>query len=260
MYSWNMKRISRSGRRSFLLTLPGLLLLGAVLAVGAALLWWREPLAGAFWRVAAPLMSLRNNLGATVQADLRAQVEALAARAADRDALYEENLYLKRLLGRAPAEETVLAAVVLRPPGSPYDTLLIDAGHDAGLLPGNLVSAGGGALIGTVTAVYGRSARVTLFSSPGEQYEGLLLRGGEQVAPLTVVGQGSGALYADVPAGTGARVGDSVGVPGLRTGVFAAVSAVETEDSRSFERVHLRLPANPQHLRFVEVWRSELLP
>jgi cell shape-determining protein MreC len=260
MYSWNMKRISRSGRRPFLFTLPGLLLLGAVLGVAAALLWWREPLAAGLWRIGAPLMTLRNNLGATAQADLRAQVEALRAQVADRDALYEENLYLKRLLGRAPAEDTVLAAITMRPPGSPYDTLLIDAGHDAGLVPGNLVSGAGGTLIGSVTAVYGRSARVTLFSSPGEQYAGLLLRGGEQVAPLTVVGQGSGALYADIPAGTGALVGDAVVVPGLRTGVFAVVSAVEVEDSGSFERVHLHLPVNPQHLRFVEVWRSDLLP
>lgn len=226
-----------------------------VILLLGALYWWREPLAGTFWRVAAPLMRVSANIGESENARLRAEIESLSALAADRQLLYEENLYLKRLMGRESSVDTVLAAVVMRPPGSPYDTLIVDAGHNAGLVPGSLVSAGGAALIGTVSQVYAETSRVTLFSSPGEQHEALLRRSEDEVLPITLVGQGAGAFFAEVPAGTAAMVGDAVVFSGLGTGILGVVSAVEVEDSRSFEQLHVRLPANVQHLRFVEVWR-----
>ena len=250
-----MRRTSRTRYRLPRFSLAALLLALAAVVLFAALYWLREPLSGALWRVAAPLMRA-TAIGESEQARLRSELEALSALAADRAVLYEENLYLKRLMGRETAVDTVLAAVVMRPPGSPYDTLVIDAGDTVGILPGSFVSAGGGSIIGTVSHVYANTSRVTLLSSPGEQHEMLLRREGEEVLPVTLVGQGSGAFVAEVPAGSGAQVGDAVIFSGLGSGLVATVSAVEVEDSRSFERLHLRLPANAQYLRFVEVWRS----
>lgn len=243
---------TRGGRRFS----PGLLALGAlaILFVGALVLW-RGPLSALLVRAYAPLLELRNTLSRSDNQELQAQLEGVQALLVDRAVLYEENLHLKRLLGRDAERSVLLAAVLMRPPGTPYDTLLIDTGELEGVMVGDLVSAGGSALIGRITQVYEHAARVALFSAPGEVHEGLLSRAGVSV-PIVVEGQGGGSLKTQVPAGTGAQSGDQVLLPGISTGLTARVVAVRLGESESFEVLYLHLPANPYHLRFVEVWRS----
>jgi cell shape-determining protein MreC len=219
----------------------------------ALLLWAREPVAGALMRLAAPILSVRNALLSGEGAELRAQVEALSARVADRDLLYEENLHLKRLLGRDAAPEAVLAGVLQRPPGTPFDTLLIDAGRAEGVVRGSLVAAGGNALIGDVSEVYAHTARVSLFSSPGRTFEGLLYQKDGSVVPVVLEGEGGATLSTQVPVGTVVATGDAVVIPGIATGLFAHVVAVDSREAEAFTTLYLRLPANPYVLRTVEV-------
>src|SRR3989344_8591828 len=74
-------------RRMQLLVLAGVLLL-----VGAVALW-RAPLSGALWQVLRPVTQARFGGG-------DAQNASTAAALADRNALYAENLDLKKRLGR----------------------------------------------------------------------------------------------------------------------------------------------------------------
>lgn len=220
----------------------------------------RDALASIAWRVLGPITAARNALDTGEVGQLQAQLLAAQARLADRDLLAQENLELKVRLGRSAGVSTVLAGVLLRPPGIPYDTLLIDAGAEEGIREGDLVSAGGTALVGRVREVYANTARVVLFSAPSEVHAGLLLRGaGGEVVPIELKGQGGGALAGIAPAGTLAAVGDRVVLPGIAGGLSAIVSAVEDTEGGSFETLHLRLPANPFALRYVEVWRSSNL-
>src|SRR3989344_7842889 len=130
-----------------------------VLLAPAAL--WRAPLAELFGRAAAPLMHFRYG---NAQNDV-ADPSRLAVAEADRDALYQENLDLKARLGRpGTAPVRILGAVLLRPPATPYDTLVIDAGKEEGAVVGDYVSAGGSGLVGTISEVYAHAARVRLFS------------------------------------------------------------------------------------------------
>ncbi len=210
-----------------------------VLLIGAAAVF-RAPLAGFFWRVAAPLMQARYG---SVQSD---------AVKADRDALYQENLDLKARLGRpgvAPAR--LLGAVLMRPPGTPYDTLVIDVGTAEGVTVGEYVSAGGTALIGVVSESYTHAARVKLFSAPGERHDALL----HGNVPLKIEGQGGGSMVAQAPSGTIVAVGDTALIPGIASGVAATVSRVETIEN-SFVTIYFQLPADIFTLRFVEVWKE----
>jgi cell shape-determining protein MreC len=254
-----MRKISRTKASRRGAYSRGLWILGAAAAVFlAALILWREPLGGLLLRLYAPLLQIRNALGYTENAELKAQLQGMQALLGDRAVLYEENLYLKRLLGRSAERQIILAGVIMRPPGTPYDTLLIDAGALEGVALGDLVSAGGSALVGRVAQVYEHAARVTLFSAPGQTHEGLLSRG-QEVVPVIVEGQGGSSLKTQVPAATGAEPGDTILIPGIATGLTAAVVAVEAGESESFETLYLRLPANPYSLRTVEVWRATSL-
>lgn len=225
------------------------------LVLFAALVLFREPLSALLVRAYAPILELRNAFSRDEASRLRAELAGLQALLVDRAVLYEENLHLKRLLGRNAERSLLLAGVIMRPPGTPYDTVLIDAGGLDGVVEGQYVSAGGNALIGRVVQVYEHAARVMLFSAPGELHEGLLSRDGTTV-PLTIEGQGGGSLKAEVPIGTGAQVGDSILISGIGSGITAMVAEVVVGESESYESLYLRLPANPYHLRTVEVWRA----
>ncbi len=242
-------RIHRSRRapsRLWLVwALLGVVLVGAVVA-------FRQPASSLFWRIMAPVVRVRESLSANEVVRLRAELAAAQARAADRDLLYTEAVELRERLGRLDAPpSSVIAGVLQRPPWTAYDTLLIDAGENAGVVAGALVSAGGQGLVGHVSEVYATTARVELFSAPGVSYQAVL----NGTIPVAVEGQGGGSLQASVPAGTTVAVGDTVSFPGLMGGIVSHVSAVEAKAGESFIVIYMRLPANPANLRFVEVLR-----
>ncbi len=241
-----MTTISHNRRRTT--PLGPILTVGGVLLVVGLVYVFRGPLTGALWSVLGPVLQARYN-----GSDLEAQLASTTAALADRDVLYQENLDLKSRLGRTDTVPTrVVAAVLSRPPASPYDTLVIDTGLQHQVAVEDLVSAGGTTVIGRVTEVYDRTARVTLYSAPGSTYDGLL----HGTIPVSVEGQGGGSMRAQVPAGTAALVGDSVVLPGLLGGLSARVAAVEHGSSESYITLYFRLPVDFFALRYVEVWKQ----
>lgn len=171
----------------------------------------------------------------------------------DRNLLYKENQELRARFLRTPATTTVvLAEVLLRPPGTPYDTLIIDVGRQDGVREGNLVSPGGTIIIGRIDEVYDSASRVVLFSSPDEKHDGIIE--GATPIPLVVSGHGGGSLQAEVPSGEHVSVGSEVTFPALGGYFSAKVAAVELKEGASFRVLHLTLPVNIYTLTFAEVW------
>ncbi len=253
-----MKRISRSRLPRFFVVLFCVLLLG----VG---IFWRHTLGGFVWYVAAPL-ALHNPLAGVLRSfhtnaqlaqeneALRAELASTTAQLADRGVLYQENIQLKARLGRDGNVHTLLAGVLMRPPATPYDTLMIDAGRTEGVRAGALVYAGGSVVIGTVDAVYDGTSRVVLFSAPGETYQGMLMESTAHPAlPVVVQGEGGATMTAEVPVGSIVAAGDAILLPGVAGGYLARVVAVETKKGESFNTLYMQLPVNPQELRMVEV-------
>ncbi|MGH7936138.1 MAG: rod shape-determining protein MreC [Chthoniobacterales bacterium] len=222
-----------------------------LIVLGIAALW-RAPLANLFWRTAQPLLVWRDSLQTGEVGQLKAQLASTTLALADRDALYQQNLFLKAQLGRDAAAPTILAGVIMRPPGTPYDTLMVDAGARDGVGLGDGVFAGGTAQIGTVSAVYDTTSRVLLFSSPGSEYQ-TLLRGS---VPLTLVGQGAGSMEGELPLDTPAVVGDSVVLPSIAGGFVGAVSHIDIPPGGSFKTLYVQLPASIFSLQFVEIRQS----
>lgn len=213
---------------------------------------YRAQLSSLFWRIGVPVMAFRNSLNATENAQLRAELASTTAALADRDALYRENVLLKAQFGRDTALHGILAGVVMAPPGIPYDTLLIDAGSAQGISTGDLVSAGGTTVIGTVSEVYATASRVKLFSSPGESYQAFVVHGATSI-PVSIEGQGAGSMEGQIPAGSVVAEGDTVEFPGIAGGFVGQVSHVDAKNGESFQTVYVRLPVDLFSLRFVEV-------
>ncbi len=243
-------RLSAASVRSRRARIAGLLFVVVLIGVAAA---WRAPLSGFFWRFAAPILDARFGTDAPLADPTR-----LAAAEADRNALYSENLELKARLGRDARVTRILSGVLLRPPATPYDTLVIDAGEAEGVTLRDVVSAGGTTVIGTVSEVYAHAARVTLYSAPGEKYDSLLRLSARAGAVVSVVveGQGGGSLRAQVPAGTEVSVGDEALLPGIMGGISARVSHIDRAEGESFITLYFNLPVDMFMLRFVEVWKQ----
>lgn len=221
------------------------------LAAGAALLW-REPLSAVVAELFSPLLHSR------FAGDPRAaevQLGLMRAAIADREALYQENLDLKSRLGRDARPNALLAGVLLRPPATPYDTLLIDAGEAEGVHVGDVVAAGGTLVVGTVSDLYPHTARVTLLSAPGERYNALLQTSKGSV-PIEIEGEGGGSLRAQLPSGSAVRVGDYAVLPGIYGGLTASVTAVASGASDSYITIYFTVPINAATIRYVEVWKT----
>ena len=233
------------------------LAIGVLLLIFFAAVLWRNQIAGLLWQAATPLLGMRNTFAISQTTQLEAELTATRAMLVDRNMLYQENLQLKARLGRDAGIQTILVGVLMRPPAMPYDTLMIDAGLEQGIAEGQFVSAGGTTLIGRIAQVYPTTARVVLFSAPGQTYSALLSLHNGSAVPIEVEGQGAGSLVARIPAKTAVAVGDAVVFPGITGGFSSVVSHIDARDSESFETLYMHLAVDPLTLRYIEVWRQK---
>ncbi len=213
--------------------------------------------ASPFWSAGSSLSAGVGNVGSffTDKATLTNERDRLLAENA---AQYAKNALLdarvedlERLLGsRTEAVDGVLAGVLSRPPVSPYDVLIVDAGSDSRVSVGSRADGPGGMPLGTVESVTKTSARILLYSTPGKETESWI---GETRIPVTLVGEGSGAMSAVVAREAGIAVGDLVYASGPGALPIGSVLAVGNDPSSPRSRVDIRPLLNPFSVTWVTI-------
>lgn len=153
--------------------------------------------------------------------------------------------------GRRPPE-SIPASVLVHPPETPYDVLVIDAGKDLGVGVGSAVTTPEGNGLGLVSAAFAKTAEVRLSSTSGERTDAVLERGG---IPVTLVGRGGGNFSFTVPRDTAVELGDRILTPNLDARLLGVVGDIEVTPTDSFKTVLVRSPVNPSEIRFVTVLR-----
>lgn len=166
------------------------------------------------------------------------------------DGLKKENEELKELLGRKGSGRDVLGLVLTRPPLSFYDTLIIDVGSTDGIVAGDKVYAEGAVLVGDISEVFGTTARVSLFSTPGRIVPVLF---GSSTVQAQATGRGGGNFEARLPVDVEVSEGDSITFPHIRSHVFGIVEKIMVDSTDSLQTVLFKAPINMHELRFVEV-------
>ncbi len=166
--------------------------------------------------------------------------------------LYEMNqrdlVALEKEMRMRHTESHMTARVIVTPPRSHYDTIVIGAGSEDGVLEQDIVTVGGIA-IGAVTAVYPYSSVAQLYSSPGTTFDARI---GTTDAVTTVYGVGGGALEAKVPSELGVTLGDTATDP--RTGyVFGTVQSITTRDIDTETYVRIALPVSLTSISLVSL-------
>lgn len=214
-------------------------------------------LATPFWRAGGAATTASGSI-ASLFGDKAVLTEERDALAREVAALKEQNAILtartvdlERLLGgRTEASAGILAGVLVRPPVSPYDTLVIDQGTEAGIAVGKRVYGAGGIPLGVIESVSSKSARVLLYSAPGQVTEGWV---GVSRTPVSLEGASAGAFRTSVPRERIVSVGEEVYLPGPGAVPMGTVVRVDTDPSSPQAVIHVRPRTSPFSLTWVTV-------
>ncbi|MBX4199083.1 rod shape-determining protein MreC [Candidatus Parcubacteria bacterium] len=152
--------------------------------------------------------------------------------------------------GRDESVAGVAAGVLVHPPETPYDILVVDAGEGEGVRVGQRASLPLGGALGLVRETMSHESKVALYSGSGEETQAVLERGGVQV---TLVGKGGGTFKLDLPREITVEPGDKVLTLGLRPELMGVVQAVDVEPTDSAKHVLVRGVANVGSVRFVTI-------
>lgn len=182
---------------------------------------------------------------------MQAQIFEAGTLSALNTILQTENDTLKDLLGRKDTKQkTVLAEILVKPPQNFYDILTIDIGANHNVKVGNKVMADANVYIGEVSEVLPTSAKVILYSSPGEKRQVVI---GSNSVSAEAVGRGGGNFSIFLPREIEVRENDVIVIPSITPNVFGIVEKVSSQDKDSFQTILFKSPVNISELSFVEV-------
>lgn len=188
--------------------------------------------------------------------DLKSKLATASASGVTQSRLYEENLWLRELLGAEP-NSRIAAAVIARPNQLPYDFLQIDQGSENSIVLGAPVYVGADNVIGIVAHVGNKFSFVELFTTPG--FEATAFVSGANII-ATVEGYGGGVARVKVPQGVALTVGSVVHVPSIQPGVFGRIAYIENEPTQPEQYGYITLDKPINSLHYVAVGREPLTP
>jgi len=221
----------------------------------------------AFSAVFRPILVLGNNIGEKLSntgsyfyskeslllenRNLKSQLNEMSAVVSNHNSILNENLEIKEILGRMPAQASmILAGILSKPNRSLYDTLIIDVGTNNNIAVGQKVFAFGSVPIGRVAEVYANSAKIVLFSNPGEKTEVIIP---DKNVFMQIVGRGGGNFEMILPRDFILEKGTEVVLPGITPYTLGIVQTILSDPRDSFQKALLASPVNIFELKFVEV-------
>ena len=196
--------------------------------------------------------------------DLKEQLKKVEARLLTFDLVKKENEELKNIMMGSMPENFLTAPVLSRPPLSPYDVLVIEAGADKGIETGMKVVAYNNVILGYVDDVFSKTSKIKLISFPGEKTDVLLLPFvGENQSGVSrsdaknifgvVVGMGGENFEMTLPRAVEVKSGQKVATVGENSLLAGVVEKVQIDLSDPFQKILFRLPLNIQELKYVMI-------
>ncbi len=172
---------------------------------------------------------------------LHDEIEKLKLSKLDYEFLQKENEAIKEQLGRGEMQNRIAGSILSKPPQSPFDTFVIDAGENAGVEIGSKVYISDTIILGLVSNVTRNTSIVKLFSSGNEKTQATLSRTG---STFELIGEGGANFSLEVPKDTDIVWGDSFEHPATNKSVIGVVYFVDSNSQSSFKTIHIRYPVN----------------
>ena len=164
--------------------------------------------------------------------------------------LLEENMQLRAMAKAGAAENRLVARVLARPGQLAYDVLQIDKGTRDGVVLGAPVYTGLDSVVGMVVHVADTYAFVDLFTSPGFESTAFIF-GPNVFSPIE--GMGGGVARVKLPQGVPIREGQLVILPGVSSGIYGEIVAVQNEPTQPEQYGYITPPLAMNSLLYVSV-------
>ncbi|KKQ83059.1 MAG: Cell shape-determining protein MreC [Parcubacteria group bacterium GW2011_GWB1_38_8] len=152
---------------------------------------------------------------------LEAETSSLSRQCVQESALLE-------LMGRRQDPSTIAAAILTRPPQTPYDVIIIDVGSNESIRIGSEVSLPEGPVLGVVSLERNN-------------------------IPVVLTGLGGGNFKLIIPRDIEINIGDRVLSSDITSRLLAIIEEISSKPTDSFKEILARSPANIFTLRFVSV-------
>lgn len=164
--------------------------------------------------------------------------------------LERENESLKAELGRPLSKGGVIARIITRPNQSLYDTVIIDAGKQQGIVIGKTAYAFGDVSLGTISSVEENQSTITLFSAPGRETTGTAIANN---STLTLIGRGAGEYEVRMPRDVVFQEGDTITEQSIYNVPLATIQKIVSDPRDPFQRLLAKIPLNIQNISWVIV-------
>ena len=166
------------------------------------------------------------------------------------DYIKAENEELKTMLSRSDKKSYILGSIISRPPKSPYDMIIVDAGSNVGVAQGMKVIAYSNTLIGYITEVFPKTSKIKLLSFPGEEI-GLMM----ESAKISAIGfgLGGGNIEIKIPSSVVVNIGDKIITDGAFHYLLGVADKVESDLVNPFQKIIFRMPINLNELQMVGI-------
>ena len=162
----------------------------------------------------------------------------------------KENEELKILLSRPDKKSYILGSIVSRPPQSPYDTIITDAGSDNGVKQGMRAIAYGSVLIGHVVEVFPVASKIKLVSYPGEETN--LIMENAKISAIGL-GLGGGNIEVKIPSSVKINSGDKINTEGTSHYLLGTADKIEADALNPFQKIIFRMPVNLNELQKIGI-------
>ena len=162
----------------------------------------------------------------------------------------KENEELKAMLSRSDKKSYILGFVISRPPQSPYDVIVIDAGSNIGIKQGMKAIAYSDILIGHVAEVFSGTSKIKLISYPQEETNLII-----ENAKISAIGLGLGGgnVEVKIPSSVKVNSGDKIIPEGASQYLLGLADKIETDPLNPFQKIIFRIPVNLNELQKIGI-------
>ncbi len=217
-----------------------------VMAVGRPFLTMSDSLKN-WWQGNLFLIEKKENLENENKL-LRKEIEEMKIKTALLGAEGKDDKKTRSFLPKKSEQKYLSAPILVRPPQSPYDTLLVDAGSKDGVKEGMRATAYGDVFLGYVSEVFGRTSKITLVSFFKKETN--IMLASSSISAIAV-GRGGGNFEIILPRSLKVLPGEAVLTLGREPMLMGIVEKILANFSDPFQKILFRLPVNIQELKYV---------
>ncbi|MFZ2522869.1 MAG: rod shape-determining protein MreC [Minisyncoccia bacterium] len=173
--------------------------------------------------------------------ELKDSLFKLSLKSSDYDLLQKENDSLKSQIGDSNQSKKIVVEIVSKPPQSPYDTFVLDAGIAEGVKQGSKAYISDKMIVGIVKESYLHTSIVELFSTQGIDSTVTMVRTGDS---FVITGLGGGNYKLEIPKDADVVWGDTFIYPGTGESAIGSIYYIDTNTQSAFKTAYIRSPVN----------------